>query len=170
MEKLFPITKDDNEFEVALEVMKQLVYLHQFGIHNDIKPGNIMKRIVNGKPKYLLIDYGGVATQRLSYGFKRWIWSPKWTSQELHGKNQVTTAKNDFIELVYTMKTIQNMRNGEDKRHRRNKDGEEEDNIRTGFVGRLAKLHDRVEQVNPKDIKEEDYLDIIRILEKACSE
>lgn len=153
MEKLHPLSKDDNEFVVASEIMQQLTYLHQFGVHNDIKPNNIMKRISRGKAKYFLIDHGGVATVRLSYGYKRWIWSPKWTSQKMHAPNQVTTAKNDFLELAYTMKTIQNWRTGDDK-------------IRSGFSGRLAKFVERVEKINPRDITEKDYTDLMKILQE----
>jgi len=153
MEKLQSLTKEDNEFEMMIQIIKQLIDLHTFGIHNDIKPGNIMKRVTNGVSKYLLIDHGGVATQRLQYGYRRWIWSPKWTCQTPHASNQITTAKHDFIELGYTAKTMQNWRTGDDR-------------IRKGFTGKLAKYMDRVEQINVKDVRPEDYQDLIKILEE----
>lgn len=153
MEKLHSMNKDDDEFEMAAQIIQQLTFLHQFGIHNDIKPGNVMKRIVDGKPKYLLIDHGGVATQRLSYGYRRWIWSPRFALQKCHESNQITTAKNDFLELGVCMKAVQNMRTGESK-------------VKTGFTGKLKKFMDRCELINPKDIKTQDYDDLIKILQE----
>lgn len=151
MEKLTPLDKDDDPYQVGVAVMQQLRYIHDFGIHNDIKPGNIMKRMVDGNPTYLIIDHGGVTTERLGYGYRRWIWSPKWTSQTPHTRNQVTTPKNDFIELGFTMKTLQNMTTKEKE-------------IRSGFKGRLSAFMDRVHKVDKKHIKESDYDDLIYIL------
>lgn len=153
MEKLNPLTKDDNEFQMAIDVLQQLKTLNQFGVHNDIKPGNIMKRLVHGQPKYLMIDHGGVATKKLAYGYKRWIWSPKWTSQKPHVENQLTTAKNDFLELGYTMKTMQNWRTGDNK-------------IRGGFSGKLAKYMDAVDRINPRNIPAEIHDHLINILQE----
>jgi hypothetical protein len=153
MEKLHSLTKEDDEFEMAIQVLQQLTYLHQFGIHNDIKPGNVMKRLVDGKPKYLMIDHGGVATQKYQYGYRRFIWSPKFTSQKPHESNQITTAKHDFLELGICMKAIQNMRTGESK-------------VRSGFTGKLKKFMDRVELINQKDVKSSDYEDLIKILQE----
>ena len=152
LEKLKPLTKDDNEFEMGAQILEQLKMLHDnIGIHNDVKPGNVMKRDVKGTPEYLMIDHGGVATKKLSYGYRRWIWSPKWTSQEPHVHKQLTTAKNDFIELGYTMKTMQNWRT-------------HEKSVRSGFTGRLLKFMNRVDQVNPRQIVAKDYSDLIKIL------
>lgn len=151
MEKLTPLDKTDDEFAVARDVLEQLITLNKFGVHNDIKPGNIMRRdLKDGTRKYLMIDHGGVTTTRFGYGYLRWIWSPKWTSQKPHGKNQLTTAKNDFIELGYTMKTMQNWRTGDE-------------HIRSGFTGHLATYMERVEKVDPKTIRAEDYQDLIDV-------
>ncbi len=151
MEKLHPLDKDDNEFVVAIEVIKQMIYMHQFAIHNDIKPGNIMKRISNNEVTYLIIDHGGVATDKKGYGFRRWIWSPKWTCQRPHARNQITTPKHDFIELGYTMKTMQNWRTGDNQ-------------IRDGFSGKLAHYMDRVKRMDERNIRSKDYEDLIEIL------
>lgn len=152
MEKLTPLDKDDDPYQVGVAVMQQLRYIHKFGIHNDLKPGNIMKRMVDGEPIYLIIDHGGVTTERLAYGYRRWIWSPKWTSQEPHTRNQVTTPRNDFIELGFTMKTLQNMTTKEKE-------------IRSGFKGRLSAFMDRVNRVDKKHIEDADYEDLIKILQ-----
>ena len=153
MERLQGLTKEDDEFEVAIEVIKQLRYLHQFGIHNDLKPGNIMKRMQNGKPVYFMIDHGGVATQPLGYGYRRWIWSPKWTCQRPHASNQITTPKHDFIELGYTMKTMQNWTTGDN-------------HIRSGFTDKLAKYMDRVVRIDEKNVTGKDYDDLIELLKE----
>lgn len=153
MEKLQPLTKEDDEFEVSIEVIKQLKYLHTFGIHNDLKPGNIMKRVHNGRPTYFMIDHGGVATSRLGYGYRRWIWSPKWTCQRPHAANQITTAKHDFIELGYTMKTMQNWTSGDN-------------HIRSGFSGKLEKYMNRVARIDERNITAKDYDDLIEILQE----
>lgn len=157
LEKLIPLTQYDDECKIGAHVIDQLRYLHTFGIHCDMKPGNIMKRTRTGKPEYLLIDYGGVALDRLSYGYRRWIWTPRWTSQKQHESNQITTAKHDFIELGYTMKTIQNWRERKD-----HSDGE----FKKGFTGRLDKYMKRVFEINPRHITSKDYDDLIKILSK----
>jgi hypothetical protein len=106
LEKLEKLDKNDNIYKIGMHVVSQLSYLHTFAIHNDIKPDNIMKKIIDEKPYYYLIDYGGVATSKLCCGYKRRIWSPKWTCQERGMHNQVTHPKHDFIELGYTLNFI----------------------------------------------------------------
>lgn len=174
LKPLESVGPEDNEFEMAAQILENLIIVHQICIHSDIKPPNIMKEEIaiediedksilsqirktqppgkNGKVyRYLLIDYGGISTEKLKYGYRRAVWSPKWTSQKAHVPNQVTTPVNDFIELGYTMKTIQNMRTGEKA-------------IRHGFTGKLAKYMKAVEKINKKDVKEKDYLYLIELL------
>ncbi|QKF94159.1 protein kinase [Fadolivirus algeromassiliense] len=106
IEKLDKLDKNDDIYKIGMSVISQLSYLHTFAIHNDIKPDNIMKKTVDGKTHYYLIDYGGVATSKLCCGYKRRIWSPRWTCQERGAHNQVTNPKHDFIELAYTLNYI----------------------------------------------------------------
>lgn len=103
LEKLEKLDKHDNIYKIGMNIVSQLSYLHTFAIHNDIKPDNIMKKMIDGKPYYYLIDYGGVSTTKLCCGYKRRIWSPHWTCQERGAHNQVTQPKHDFIELGYTL-------------------------------------------------------------------
>lgn len=152
MEKLQPLNEDDDPGKVAAAVLRQLVYLHRFGVHNDLKPGNIMKRVTSDGVTYFIIDHGGVATQRYRHGYRRWIWSPKWTCQRPHASNQVTTGKHDFLELGFTWKTMENWVTGDKE-------------IRHGFKGKLARFMDRVAEVNEKHITERDYDDLIAIAE-----
>jgi serine/threonine protein kinase len=176
MEPMESLDGKDNEFEVAAQVLQQLQYLHTFCTHNDLKPGNIMrvsgtrpnmksdasktkttdrneKPKTTDKPVYKIIDHGGNATEKLKHGYRRRVWSPKFCAQSKHGKDQVTTAKHDFIELGYTMKALQNMRTGDKE-------------IRGGFAGRLAEFMQRVKKVDEKNIKPEDYLDLIALCRK----
>lgn len=155
LEKLSPLCQYDDELKLGVQIIQQLHYLHKFAIHCDIKPQNIMKRQTGNKCNYLLIDFGGVAIEHLSYGYRRWLWSPKWTSQKAHQPDQVVTQKNDFIELGYTMKAIQNWRDTHN-----HSDGE----IKTGYSGRLLKYMKRVEEIDHKKVTEKDYSDLIKIL------
>jgi len=156
MERLHNINQYDDEYKMGIEILKQLEYLHKFGVHCDIKPKNIMKRLYGNNVKYLLIDYGGVATERLGHGYNRWIWSKEWTSQTKGEKKQIVTAKNDFLELGYTMKWIYNHRNNIKT---------SEYNCNTGFSGTLKKYMERVKKVNSYNIVHQDYVDLISILQ-----
>ncbi len=117
MEKLEKINSNDSIYSIGKAVVNQLSYLHQFGIHNDIKPDNIMKKKVNETYKYFLIDYGGIATEKLKYGYCRWIWTASWTCQPKGQHDQVSTPKNDFIELAYTLNYIHNKCNKDNFKH-----------------------------------------------------
>jgi serine/threonine protein kinase len=155
MERLYPITKYDDEYKLGISVISQLKYLHKFAIHCDIKPQNVMKRINGTTCHYLLIDYGGATTDKLGHGYRRWLWSPKWTSQPSHKSNQIVTEKNDFLELGFTMKAIQNW-------HTQKDDGE----CQSGFTGRLKKYMDRVKRIDPTNIDSSIYSDLIDILNR----
>ena len=45
MEKLLSLGEDDDEFQMAIDVIDQLRYLHQFAVHNDIKPGKYHEKV-----------------------------------------------------------------------------------------------------------------------------
>jgi thiamine kinase-like enzyme len=106
MEKLDSLDSTEDEYDVGYQVLKVLKKLHTFGVHNDIKISNIMKK----HNKIYLIDFEGISIEPMSYGYKRKIWSRKWTSQP-YRVCSVSTAKNDFLELGYVMKGLQLMRN-----------------------------------------------------------
>ena len=94
---------------LALDVLDQLKYLHQFGVHCDLKPDNIMMVPENpyGKhPKlpyrYVIIDYGGTAVKKTSGGYYRFTRNPKFTSQPKDAKDRhYCTPWHDLIELGY---------------------------------------------------------------------
>lgn len=139
LEKLEPLGPYEDEYQVGRQILRQLRYLHRYGCHSDIKPPNIMKRKRKGgkgRYDYFLIDYGGVATVPLKEGYKRWIWTEKWSSQEPHVKNQVITPTQDFIELAYVMRVIQNWREQPPSKKGRYSDGSFKD---LKYRGRLKK-------------------------------
>lgn len=156
MEKLNQLDKNDDEYTVAISILEQLEYLHTFGVHNDIKPQNIMKRLTGDHPIYFLIDHGGLTTEKLKYGFRRRIWSAKFTSQKPHGSNQLTTAKNDLLELGYTMKYLQ-IKN---KPHLNISQ-----DIKSDFKGKLKNYMKRISKINKEQINKNDYSDLIDILQ-----
>ena len=174
MAPLLSLDTDDDEYEMAVQVILQLRRLHRFGVHCDLKPGNIMKRVKRSasgtRIRYLVIDFGGASVERYgrgNHGYRRWVWSPKWTSQprrsENGGREVIATAKNDLIELVYTMKTLQNERTGTSNR----KVGDH-DPIRSGFTGKLARFLDYIKKIDDSPqgpgVTDEDRQAMIKIL------
>lgn len=158
MEPLLPLDRSDDPYKVGIAILNQLPDLHQFGCHNDIKPGNIMKRKIPGRdPEYILIDYGGCAIIPYHQGYRRWIWSPKWTSQprrsENGGREVITFPKYDFIELGYTMKNLYNDRKGISE------------SVRSGFRGRLSKYMKLVKALpDTLSISPQLYQQLIQVL------
>lgn len=107
MQQLLPLDKFDNCYEVGLQVLDFLEKVHVLGVHNDLKPENIMKSYTDSKKiEYFVIDYGGFTMEKRHYGFKRKTWSTRWTYQT-EASNQVTTPKYDLLELGGTMKGMQ---------------------------------------------------------------
>lgn len=159
MEKLANLSPNDDECIMGIHVIDQLRYLHTFAVHCDIKPQNIMKRKTENGNEYLLIDFGGISRDRLGDGYRRWVWSERWASQESHVKDQQVTCKADFIELAYTMQAVANWK----KTHTRN-DGQ----YKTVFNSKIKKYLDYV-NTQIEDgirIKDKHYDNLIRILSK----
>jgi hypothetical protein len=177
MEPLKPVTGDDDEFEVAAQVIQQFKKIHKKGIHNDIKPQNVMKRLYKndsdkgadrGKWEYIVIDYGGMTTEKLEKGdkkgWKRSVWSPKYTCQKPHPEDpQITTQWHDFKETGYMMKEIQNMRKGK-KSKSKTTEGKKKDIIRDGpFEGKLEIFMDYLKSIDKYKVKPEHYDNLISI-------
>jgi len=150
IEKLKPIDTDDDPFDIGIHILYQLFFLHKFGVHCDVKPQNIMKKYKNGNPQYFLIDFGGVATEPLGKGYRRWLWSPKWTSQKPHQKDQIVYPIHDLIELGFTMNYI------------RTKGSE---NFKKNFRGVLLTYMKYIRHVNSYP-ETQDYINLIDILRK----
>jgi hypothetical protein len=59
MEKLQPVTREDNAFQLALDILVEIRALHRAGkYHYDIKPDNIMRR---KDGKFVLIDFDSIS-------------------------------------------------------------------------------------------------------------
>jgi serine/threonine protein kinase len=101
MEKLTKLDGSEDEIVIGRQILKILKKIHNFGVHSDIKPDNVMKK----NNDFFLIDFGGFSMTKLKHGYHRKCWSNNWASQKRqHG--QVTTYKNDLIELTYTLNAI----------------------------------------------------------------
>jgi len=175
MEKLDPInlSKGDNPYKMGQEVLQQLKYINRLGVHNDLKPGNIMVRRGNHEVfttkdsfKYVVIDYGGMALDKLEYGYKKHTRTPKFTSQKKTGKTQITTGLNDMIELGYVMNFLIN------QEETSSSDGIVTVNdveptpfdYRKDFSGRLKKYMKILKSVDPAEfdpIKDAELYDIL---------
>ena len=158
MQKLAEIEPGpDHEVDVGIDVLKALPFVHQIGVHCDIKPGNVMKGLgPNGESKFFyLIDYGGMAIEPEGHGenagYHRWTWTSKWTSQK-RGEH-LTYPVADLIELAYTMRTIQAKRRKE----------KNVDDSRSGFRGRVRKYYEAVAKMD-RFPKAEDYVTLTKIL------
>ena len=155
-ECLEPLRESDhtNINIIASDILNQLRYLHTFGVHNNIKPENICVRLANQsfRRTFFLVDYEGVATERLRSGFRRTMWTPLFASQSPTQDMQVTTPLNDLIELGYTLQYIKTQGRS----------------IRNGFAGVLADYMSSVMSLNPHDIQSLTYdilIDIFRVYE-----
>lgn len=86
---------------VGHDILDCLQILHKIGVHNDIKPDNILRHPITGK--YVLMDMESLTNEQLYYGYQRKAWSPNWTSQVKGVNDQITNPKYDLIELGYTL-------------------------------------------------------------------
>jgi serine/threonine protein kinase len=164
VERLHTIDSTDIPENIGIDVLKQLQHLHTFGVHCDLKPGNIMVRrrdyecyVDDPKTccKYVIIDHGGTAIEKLENGYRRFTWNPKFTSQEKGIKNQIATPINDFIELGYTMCFLDNNKNNTMKKFDHRKD----------FNGKIKKYMDIVLALDHKNIPDDIYSNLIKVLQ-----
>lgn len=172
IERLHSIDKTDRPEDIGKDVLKQLEYLHTFGVHCDLKPGNIMVRRgdytsyvsdPNNCYKYMIIDHGGTAIEPLGRGYRRFIWNPRFTSTIKGEKNQVCSAYNDFLELGYTMNWLDADRKGVDtKKYDHRKE----------FHGRFRKYMAVLEEYkdNQFDLPKDIYHRLLMALESGKRE
>lgn len=172
--KLYPIDIEmgDDPYQMGIEVIDQLRYVHKIGVHNDLKPGNIMVNRDDTFPlgkaggnngsayKYVIIDYGGTATQPLEYGFKRYTRTPKFTCQQKGEPNQITTGLHDLIELGYVMNFIEHIisekSNSDDDSSNSSDDDHKKKqpfDYRTQFKGKLMRYMSIVNRIDPAQFK-----------------
>ena len=195
MEPLLAVTKKDDEFAMMIEVIQQLRFLHRFGVHNDLKPGNIMKRAPDSKLPwnsdvtltpdgaeftFFVIDYGGTATKRVgSVNYGRWCWSPRYCIQPLHGRGanggmQETSFKHDFYELIVTARALQCFRTGEKQvRDKDKKDAYIKDPYRdpNTYKGLLRELYEYTFSIDAsKGPQPEHYYGFIKLCMKGTTQ
>lgn len=165
IERLSEINDSDIPELLGIDILKQLQYLHTFGVHCDLKPGNIMVRrkgfecyVQDPKNcyKYMIIDHGGTATKKLGHGYRRFIWNPKFTSQTKGEPDQICTYINDLLELGYTINFLDQKRKGK-KRF---------DHRREYINPRIKQYMDIVHSLQPKEaIPADIHLRLISVLQ-----
>lgn len=98
LEKLLPLDETDDEYELGRQLLKtQLPFIHQFAVHCDLKPDNIMKR-AGSPPTYFIIDMD-LSTEKLESGaYKRLLFTPLYNSQ-MSRPYQVASFRADLEEL-----------------------------------------------------------------------
>lgn len=109
IEKLLPLDDTDDELQIGIQLLtNQLPFLHEFAVHADLKPDNIMKRnVVNGGPPlYFVIDMD-VDDQptRFPGEYKRSHWTPLFHSDQFTPA-AVCSFRADLLELLYTMSAL----------------------------------------------------------------
>lgn len=107
IEFLYPLDVTDRPIEVARQLLQQLSVIHTIGCYFDLKPDNIRKKNQpGGSVKYYIIDMN-LSTEMLEPGiFKRKHYTYYYASQTMPFNNrpaQRSSAKNDFIELMYVL-------------------------------------------------------------------
>lgn len=110
LEFLDPLDRNDDVINLVVQLMTtQLRYLHRFGCYGDLKPDNIRKRVERDKTLYFLIDMD-LTTERLGpYGYRRKLWTPRYTSVIIPPYIEsagTMTYKDDLLELIFVGHTL----------------------------------------------------------------
>jgi hypothetical protein len=160
MEKLYPLEVQDYNQKLVMSTVSFIEKLLPIGVHNNIKPSNIMKRIGSkGEINYLVADIGSMTIQPLLYGFKRFHWSPYWSSQVVDLET-VTTVKNDLLELGYVLTLLSKIDSVNDEQELL----ELIQNIK--LVEKPKEIFDwmnRVRMINEQDIQMKDFIDLKKL-------
>lgn len=171
MERLYQLSETDDPYNVGIGVLRQLKNVFKYGVHSDIKPANIMKKMVDGRMEYHLIDYGGMTMERMDTGYRRFTHTKYFVSQSKRGQKMkkakgpnVVHPWNDLKELGYTMKGLQ-LDIKKISYVEKDSKGNKIDNVRNDFKGRLGKYMkyiDRMDEV--KEVSDEEIDILISIL------
>lgn len=165
MERLYPLESQDYNQKLVMSITSFIEKLIPIGVNNNLKPSNIMKRIYpldSSKSKeitYLVSDIGSMTIEPLLYGYRRFTWSPFWSSQ-VKDSDTVTTVKNDLLEFGYVLTWLSLMSDISD---------EEEllslmNSIRT--IEKPKEILDwmnRVRMINEQNIEMKDFLDLKKL-------
>lgn len=144
MDKLSLLDKGrEDPFELGLDILYQLKFIHKFCVHSGIKPDNILKN-TNGRStsfesgykffshpgysevsdsimskgrecRYILMDFGSVSDEKGKRGgYYRHSWPVGWSSQDRKEKGQEAYPFHDYVELGTTLIFLS--RNDKEKR------------------------------------------------------
>lgn len=166
MQELSPADNCEEWLRLGTDVLMQLRYLHQFGVHCDLKPPNIMMiegtRIVDAPIKYHIIDFGGCAIEPISdsygVGYRRFVSNKGFTSQPPQkDRIRVCTPYHDFLELGYVMAYLE-------IQYRKRNGQQTGNDHREHFYGKVKKYMSIVKSLNPYSIPASIYDELIRAL------
>lgn len=143
VESMVKLDSDDDPHEVGIDIVEILKHIHEHLVHSDIKPSNIMKRLgEHGDWEYKLIDYGGSTTKRNGSNFYRYAMTKYFANVSnfeqvtREGVPIFTTPKNELLELLFTLRSMELGANAEKPSSSAYK------NCKTGFKGKLLKYHE----------------------------
>jgi hypothetical protein len=113
VEQLTPLDASDYNQKLVMSIVSYIEKIIPIGVNNNIKPSNIMKRInKDSSITYIVTDVEMMTTEEKAYGYKRYSWSPEWTSQVVD-INTITTVKNDLLEFGYTLNYLAQMQDAQ---------------------------------------------------------
>lgn len=111
IERLEKLDGNDNISDVAKQLLTtQLKYIHKFGVYNDLKPDNIMKkRLLDNSKRYFIIDMD-ISTKRIPNNFKMYarnISTPYYCSQMIISSEcNSTSYRADLFELSFVLNEL----------------------------------------------------------------
>ena len=161
MERLYPLEIQDYNQKLVMSITSYIEKLIPIGVNNNLKPSNILKKIhpITKEVSYFVSDVALMTTQPDLYGYKRFTWSPFWSSQVMD-LDTVTTVKNDLLELGYVLTWLSKLRDV----------NTEEEMIglmnRIRIVEKPKEIMDwmnRVRAINEQEIEMKDFVDLKRL-------
>ena len=166
MEKLEQLEPSDYNQKLVISIISFIEKIIPLGVNNNLKPSNILKRVNYSKRDkeiiYLVADVTGMTIEPKAYGFKRYTWSPLWTSQVVDSET-ITTIKNDLIEFGYVLNWLSR---GEDILDEE-KSLEIIENVRiSDRPTEVLEWLGRTQLINEQDIKMNDLIDLKKIAYK----
>jgi hypothetical protein len=101
IEKLDKLDLTDDEYEIGVQLLEtQFPYLHQFAVHADLKPDNIMKR--PGTREYFIIDMDLTTEKVVGNCYERTHWTPYFHYDPFYPRT-LCTYRVDLLELRAVM-------------------------------------------------------------------
>lgn len=159
IESLDPLDSSDYNQKLVLSIISYIEKIIPIGVNNNIKPSNVMKKIKDDQIHYYVVDAEKMAIEEKDYGFKRFSWTPEWTSQVIDSQT-ITTVKNDLLEFGYTLHFLSQM----DKITDAEIENRIIDQIRIAEMpDELLNWMNRVRLIDEQDIKLIDFIDLKKL-------